>query len=166
MIFPSIQSRGVASFPQIRTCVLEKLRGFFKDFLLQVKAICSSCLPRIFKIVCTGIKNTTVLVVKCDRFETFLECLPTADPTIHCVFKTIVKESTLADYHSFWDLSGKFSHSKAFRFFSFFFSHSINVCVLVKMATLSPLIQEEEARFLWIIFLWFLCIHISFFFQF
>ena len=32
--------RDVASFPQIRTCVLQKWAGFFKDFLLHVKAIC------------------------------------------------------------------------------------------------------------------------------
>ena len=33
--------RGVASFTQKRTCVLEIFVGFFQDFLLQVKAICS-----------------------------------------------------------------------------------------------------------------------------
>ena len=29
-----ITARGVASFTQIRKCVVEKLVGFFKDFLL------------------------------------------------------------------------------------------------------------------------------------
>ena len=32
--------RGVASFTEIRTCVLEKLGRFFKDFLLLVNGIC------------------------------------------------------------------------------------------------------------------------------
>ena len=31
--------------------------------------------------------NTTVWVVECDKFETFFKCLPSGDPTIHCVFK-------------------------------------------------------------------------------
>ena len=66
--------------------------------------------------------------------------MPSGDPTIHCVFMqkrggdwgnsckhsfqrtTKVrghKESTLTDYHSFQDLSAKFSHSKAIHFHSF-----------------------------------------------
>ena len=34
--------RGVASFTQIRTCVLEKLVGLLKRFSVKVKAICCS----------------------------------------------------------------------------------------------------------------------------
>ena len=30
-------------------------------------------------------KNTTVLAVECDKFETFLKCLPSGDPTVHCL---------------------------------------------------------------------------------
>ena len=33
------ECRGVASFTQIRTCVLEKLVGFFKDFLRTPSSI-------------------------------------------------------------------------------------------------------------------------------
>ena len=32
--------RGVAPFTEIRTCVLEKLGRFFRDFLLLVNSIC------------------------------------------------------------------------------------------------------------------------------
>ena len=58
-------------------------------------------------------------------FETFLKCLPLGNPIVHCVFMKNGKESTLTDYHSFQDLSGKFSYSKAIHFFSFFFSLSL-----------------------------------------
>ena len=57
--------------------------------------------------------------MECEIFETFLKGLPSGNPTIQCVFMKIAKESIQTYYHSFSYLSGKFSHSKTFNFFSF-----------------------------------------------
>ena len=51
--------------------------------------------------------------MECVKFEILLKCLSSGDPTIHCVFMKNGKKSTLTDYNSFQDLSGKFTHSKA-----------------------------------------------------
>ena len=39
-------------------------------------------------------------VVECDKFETFLKFLPSGDPTIHCIFMKIGKESTVTDHNN------------------------------------------------------------------
>ena len=64
-------------------------------------------------------KETAVWVVECDKFETFLKCLPSGDPTIHCVF--MKNEGGLGKFMQtrFQDLSGKFSDSKAIDFLIF-----------------------------------------------
>ena len=75
---------------------------------LCIVQICFWFVPHCFYTV-----NTTVWVVESDKFETFLKCLPSGDPIIHCVFMKKGNKSTLTDYNSFQDLSGTFSHSKA-----------------------------------------------------
>ena len=83
---------------------------------LCVGQICY-CLSR-----CYSASFTKVWEVECNTFETFLNCLPLGDPRVHWVFMKNGKESTLTDYHSFQDLSAKFSYSKAIHVFSFFLS--------------------------------------------
>ena len=44
------------------------------------------------------LKKPAVWVVDCDKFETFLKCLPSGDPTIHCVF--MKNEGGLGENHA------------------------------------------------------------------
>ena len=70
--------------------------------------------------------NTTVWVMECDKFETFFKCLPSGDPTIHCVFKKKRKRID-PDLLSFLlRFICKVFPFKSFSFFSFF-SLSIKV---------------------------------------
>ena len=49
--------------------------------LCRFVPVCLAVLPHRFYN-----KNTAVWVVECDRFKTFLKCLPSGDLTINCVF--------------------------------------------------------------------------------
>ena len=72
------QIRGVASFTQIRTCVLEKFVGFFlKIFCYWEKQF---VVLRLDLVLCIT-KIATVWVVASEKFETFLKCLLSGDPT-------------------------------------------------------------------------------------
>ena len=69
-------------------------------------------------------KNTTVWAVECDKFETFLKCLPSGDPTIHCLGEIhantfVATKNRPADWLSFllrfiWKASQKKNVFKAF----------------------------------------------------
>ena len=94
----------------IHTCVLEKLVGFvasWLDFVLCIFiAVCLVVIRHRFYT-----KNTTLWVVECDKFETYLFAFRRSHNTLR--IQETEKKSTLTDYYSFQDLSGKFSHSKA-----------------------------------------------------
>ena len=130
--------RGMVYFTQICTCVLEKPVGVFFERFSVIKVICSVVTWPCIVQICfcpSRCYSASFLHEKCNSLsgETFTKCLPSNDPTIHCVLtknKGLTGEirvnTFVATKNRSWLInvpfkiliSGKFSHSKA-PFFSF-----------------------------------------------